>query len=178
MVDSTSENQGLVSVDFSDETVKIDERSGLGKSPIEQVWEAVLHSIDELGKSPMEQVWEAVLTGNCIDAIDEREPSAGSREFDMGNAYSIEQDKTKNMLRETMESGAETAQEKIQEAPNPEGSDVVDNSEILNVEDQSSDADIAKKTQTLKELSEMLENPKAALCGEMQEKIQEATKGE
>jgi hypothetical protein len=175
MMDSTSDNQGLVSDIFYEEAVKIDEQSGPGKSPIEQVWEAVLHSTDELGKSPIEQVWEAVLTG--IDAIEEREPSGGSREFETGNTYFIERDKIADTLTGTMESGAETAQEKIQEAPNSKGSDAVDNSEISNVDEQSSDAEITKKTHTLKELSEMLETAEETLS-EMQENIHEATKGE
>jgi hypothetical protein len=175
MVDSTSDNQGLISDDFSEDDVKIDEQSGFSKSPIEQVWETVLHSINDLGKSPIEEVWEAALTS--IDVIDEREPSGGSREFDMGNAYSMEQDKSIDTLRETTESGTETTQDKIQEASNSEGSAAVDNHENSTSEDQSSEAEIEKKTHTLKELSEMLETAKATLS-EVQEKIQEATKGE
>jgi hypothetical protein len=42
MVESRSDNQGLVSNNFSEDAVKIDEQSGLGKSPIAQVWEAAL----------------------------------------------------------------------------------------------------------------------------------------
>ena len=68
-------------------------------------------------------------------------------------------------------------QEKIQETPNSKGADAVDDSEISNVEDQSRDAEIERKTHTLTELSEMIETAKETLS-DMQEKIQEATKGE
>jgi hypothetical protein len=146
----SNDNQGLVHDDFSDDAVKIDEQSGLDKSPIEQVW-------------------DAVLTG--IDTIDERGCTDGSREFDTEDADAKEQDKTADTPKEMMESGTETAQEKIQEATNPEGCDAVDYSEISIVKDQSSDAE------TLKELSDMLETAKESLS-EIQEKIQEATKGE
>lgn len=156
MVGSTSDNQGLVCGDIYDDIDKLDEQSGLGKSPIEQVW-------------------AAVLTG--IDASDERGPSGSSREVETENADDKEQDKTADPLKETMESGVETVQENIQEAPNSEGSDAVDNDEISIVKDQSSDTETEKATHTLTELSEMLETTKDTLS-EMQEKIQEATKSE
>jgi hypothetical protein len=161
MVDSTSDNQALVSNNFSDEAVKIDEQSGLDKSPMEQVWEALagtdaiyeqgnsdgsreidteISDAKALDKSPIEQVWEAVLTG--IDAIDERGTRGGFREVDNEITDAKAQDRTVDTLKDIMESGMETAQEKIQEATNPEGSDIVDNSEISNIKDQSSDAEM------------------------------------
>jgi hypothetical protein len=78
------------------------------------------------------------------------------------------------LLVDMMVSGAETAQAKIQEATNPEGSDAVDNSEV---KDPSCDPEMEKTTITLKELSEMLETTKDTLS-EVQDKIQEATKEE
>jgi hypothetical protein len=100
MVESTSDNQGLVSNDFSEDAVKIGEQSGLGESPIEQVWQAVLGT------------------------------GGGSCELDIQNTDVKEQYKPADTLVEMMESGAKTAQAKIQEATNPEGSDAVDNSEV------------------------------------------------
>jgi hypothetical protein len=185
MVDSASDNQGLVCNKYSEDAVKIDEQPGLGRSPMEQVWEAVLGlvcndfsetvKIDEqsgLGKSPIEQVWEAVLTG--IDAIDERRTSCGSREFDTEDSDAKEQAKTYDALVKMMESGVETAQAKIHEATNPEGSDAVDDSEV---KDPSFDTEMEKTTLTLKELNEMLETTKDTLS-DMQEKVKEATKEE
>ena len=52
MADSTSDNQGWVFDNSSEEALKIDEQTGVTKSPIEEVWEAVPHSTDELDKVP------------------------------------------------------------------------------------------------------------------------------
>jgi hypothetical protein len=70
MAESTSDDQG------SEDAVKIDEQSGLGKSPIEQVWEAALGT------------------------------SGGSRELVIEHTDVKEQAKTSDTLVEMMESGS------------------------------------------------------------------------
>jgi hypothetical protein len=161
---NSSDNQ------FFEDHVTIDDQY---KSPIEQVWEDVLTSIEAI-ESPIEQVWEDVLLTSSIDEIDEKLGTSGSsHEVNTENADAKEQDKTADTLTEMTESGAEIAQDKIQEATHPEGYDAVDNSEISNVNDQSSEA----TADTLKELSEMLETAKDTLR-DMEDKIHEATKGE
>jgi hypothetical protein len=183
---STRDKQGLVCNNSYEDAIKINEQPRLDKSPMEQVWEAVLGlvrndvsedavKIDEqagLSKSPTEQVWEAVLTG--IDAIGENGASGGSREFVTYNSDAEGQAKTADTLVEMMESGAETAQAKIHEATKSEGSDAVDKS---GVKDPSCDTEKEKIPPTLTDLSEMLETTKDILS-EMQEKVQEATKEE